>query len=80
MPKTKYVKREDYEEFIVNYNEETLKLACCDCGLVHQLAFHVYRGQKLGLAARRLSRATGQLRRHKYGKLQTDNKSRYMMV
>jgi len=41
-----------------------LKLACCDCLLVHDIEFRVRKG---GLQARfeRNNRATGQLRRHR---------------
>ena len=72
---TKYIKRQDYEEFFTNYkNKEILRLACCDCGLVHSFAFHMYRGGMLGIAAKRENRATGQLRRHKYGNLFKEGK------
>ena len=74
----KYVKHQDYEEFVVNYGEgEILRLACCDCALVHSFAFHVYRGQKVGVAAKREPRSTGQLRRHKYGYLQQDGRLKF---
>ena len=72
---TEYIKRKDYEEFLVNYKEkQILRLACCDCGLVHSFAFHMYRGGKLGIATRRENRATAQLRRHNFGNLQQDGK------
>lgn len=78
---TKYKKREDYEEFLVNYKGEILAIACCDCGLVHQYAFHVYRGGKLGMAAKRENRATAQLRRYDYGYLQQGRKkNKYALV
>lgn len=71
----KYIKRKDYEEFLVNYKErEILRLACCDCGLVHSFAFHMYRGGKLGIATSREKRASAQLRRHKFGYLQQDGR------
>lgn len=40
------------------------KMACCDCGLVHELDFRIYRG-RVQLRARRNNRATGQLRRYR---------------
>lgn len=67
----KYKKRVDGEEFLVNYKEhEILRLACCDCGLVHSFAFRVYRGGTLGIAVKQEARVTAQLRRHSYGSLQ----------
>lgn len=76
----KYKRRVDYEEFFVNYKEqEILRFACCDCGLVHSFAFHMYRGGKLGIATRREGRATAQLRRHKYGCLQQGSNGKYKL-
>lgn len=39
------------------------KMACCDCGLVHELDFRIVDG-KIQFRARRNKRSTGQLRRH----------------
>ncbi len=76
----KYIKREDYEEFLLNYRERhILRLACCDCGLVHSYAFHKYKDGHLGIAARREPRATAQLRRHRFGSLQNRD-GRYRLV
>jgi len=41
---------------------QVFKLACCDCGLVHQV---VIEEGKVGIAAKRDNRATGQRRRVK---------------
>jgi len=41
---------------------EILKLACCDCGLVHNLGF-AYEDGEIGIAFERNKRATGQRRR-----------------
>ena len=41
---------------------EIIKLACCDCGLVHDVAF-AYEDGEIGFALRRNKRATGQRRR-----------------
>jgi len=78
----RYVKRKDYEEFLVNYSEkQILRLACCDCGLVHSFAFHHYKNGKLGVAAKREPRATAQLRRHRHGALQEENNySKYIIL
>lgn len=37
-------------------------MACCDCGLVHDMDFRIVEG-KIQFRARRNNRATGQLRR-----------------
>ena len=59
---SKYIPRKDGEGFEVPIGE-VYKLACCDCGLVHDVVFVVEDG-KLGMAAMRNNRATGQRRRH----------------
>lgn len=44
------------------------KMACCDCGLIHELDFKVIRwgrGHKIKFRARRNNRATAQMRRNK---------------
>lgn len=40
-----------------------LKIACCDCSLVHHFEFEVKRGGTVVLRTWRDNRATGQLRR-----------------
>lgn len=60
--RTDYIKRKDGENFEVPLNQ-VYKIACCDCGLVHNVAF-VYKDGKLYMAAERNARATGQRRRH----------------
>jgi hypothetical protein len=42
---------------------ELWKLACCDCGLVHDVVI-VAKGKAIGFALRRNKRATAQKRRH----------------
>jgi hypothetical protein len=58
----KYKQRMDGEGFELPL-KQIYKLACCDCGLVHQVVFAVEDG-KLGMAAKRDNRATGQRRRY----------------
>lgn len=41
------------------------KISCCDCGLVHDLEFRIDDENKLNFRARRNTRSTGQVRRHK---------------
>ena len=59
---TNYIKREDGEGFELPVGE-IYKLACCDCGLVHDVVF-IYEDGKLAMAAKRNNRSTGQKRRH----------------
>lgn len=40
------------------------KMACCDCGLVHDLEFRLDDLNQLNYRARRNERSTGQMRRH----------------
>lgn len=60
---TKYKQRKDGEGFEVPLNE-IYRVACCDCGLVHDIVW-VYEDGKLGMAAKRNNRATAQRRRNK---------------
>ena len=58
--RTIYMQRTDNEGFEVP-NGEIYKLACCDCGLVHQIviiAHGLKKGTPLGMAAKRDNRAT----------------------
>ena len=56
---TKYVQREDGEGFEVP-SGEVYRLACCECGLVHDMVFVSEDGKPIGIAARRNNRATAQ--------------------
>ena len=58
----KYVQRVDEEGFEVPLME-IYRIACCDCGLVHDVVW-AYEDGKLGMATRRNNRATAQRRRH----------------
>jgi hypothetical protein len=40
------------------------RIACCDCGLVHDLAFSVGADDQIYMKAQRNRRATAQRRRH----------------
>lgn len=61
---SKYKQRKDGEGWEVN-SGEVFKVACCDCGLVHRFVV-VADGDKVGIAAERDNRATGQRRRKHY--------------
>lgn len=58
---SKYTQRKDGEGWSVN-SGQVFKLACCDCGLVHQIVL-VVDGGSIGIAAKRDNRATAQRRR-----------------
>jgi len=70
----KYNKLEDGMGFTFDPNEVTLKMACCDCGLVHYMGITVLEGTKVSVGFKRDRRATGQLRRNNYGNLSRDGK------
>jgi hypothetical protein len=42
---------------------QILRLACCDCGLIHSIAFAVEKNGNLGIAVRRENRRTAAHRR-----------------
>jgi hypothetical protein len=60
---TRYKFRKDGEGFVVP-SETIYKIACCDCGLVHDFVFVSEDGKPIGIAAKRNNRATAQRRRH----------------
>ena len=57
----RYIQRTDGEGFTVP-NGQITRWACCDCGLVHDLAFVAQDGE-IGVAARVNKRATAARRR-----------------
>lgn len=60
----KYKQRKDGEGFEVP-SGEIYRIACCDCGLVHDFVFVSEDGKPIGIAARRNNRATAQRRKSK---------------
>ena len=63
--KAKYTQRLDGEGFTIP-NKFIYKLACCDCGLVHQIVIAapgVKAGAPIGFAAKRDNRATAARRK-----------------
>lgn len=87
--KGRYPRIKDYEGFEIDPKEEMLRLACCDCGLVHSIAIVVSRENPykmpvspgmVKLAFRREPRATAQLRRHKFGGLQNRRIGKWTMT
>ena len=63
MARAKYKQRVDNEGFTVP-SGELYRIACCDCGLVHDFIFISEDGKDIGIAARRNKRSTAQRRRH----------------
>ena len=59
----KYKQRNDGEGFEVP-SGTLYRIACCDCGLVHDFVFVSEDGRPIGIAAKRNNRATAQRRRH----------------
>jgi hypothetical protein len=58
-----YIQRKDGEGFEVPAGK-IYRLACCDCGLVHDMVFVASKDREtIGIAARRNNRATAQRRR-----------------
>lgn len=59
-----YTQRKDGEAFTIP-NRTVYKLACCDCGLVHQIVIAAPgpKGKPIGFAAKRDNRATSQRRK-----------------
>ena len=59
----KYKQGKDCEGFEVP-SGTIYRIACCDCGLVHDFVFVSEDGKPIGIAAKRNNRATAQRRRH----------------
>ena len=59
----KYKSRTDGEGFVVPHST-IYRIACCDCGLVHDFVFVSEDGKPMGVAAKRNNRATAQRRRY----------------
>jgi len=59
----KYKQRKDCEGFEVP-SGMIYRIACCDCGLVHDFVFVSQDGKPIGIAAKRNNLATAQRRRH----------------
>ena len=76
----KYEKLADGYGFTFNADEVTLKMACCDCGLVHYMGITVLKNGNVSVGFKRDRRATGQLRRNNYGNLSQDGKLPFILV
>lgn len=58
----KYIQREDGDTIEIEAKNPTHRIACCDCGLVHELRFW-WDKKTLYMEPYRNNRATGQRRR-----------------
>lgn len=63
MPRAKYTQRYDNEGWSVP-SGDLYRIACCDCGLVHDFVFISNDGEPIGIAARRNNLATAQRRKN----------------
>jgi hypothetical protein len=60
---TRYKQRKDGEGFEVP-SSQIYRIACCDCGLVHDFVFVSQDGNPIGIAAKRNNRSTAQRRKN----------------
>jgi hypothetical protein len=58
----KYIQRKDEEGFEVPSGMR-YRIACCDCGLVHDFVFVSHDKKPIGIAAKRNNKATAAKRR-----------------
>jgi hypothetical protein len=58
-----YKQRFDGEDFYIP-SGEIYRIACCDCGLIHDFIFVSEDGKPINVAARRNNRSTAQRRRN----------------
>lgn len=62
--KERFPKLKDGQVLEINLaKKEMLRLQCCDCGLVHRIAFTVKDNGKLGIGMKREKRTTNQQRK-----------------
>ena len=64
MMSRKYDRLEDGGRIEVQAPGQVIRLACCDCGLVHRVAVAMEDNGNIGLAFTRDKRATAQKRRY----------------
>ena len=76
----KYKKYHDGDFQVIDTKGEVMQIACCDCGLVHYIGISIIDDSLVKLQFLQDKRASGQLRRHKYGFLQQRVKGGYRMV
>ena len=59
----KYKQQKDGDRLEFNPAGDIWRIACCDCGLVHDVALAIEKNGKIGIAIEQNKRATGQKRR-----------------
>ena len=77
---TIYKKYHDGDFQIIDTKGEILKLACCDCGLVHFIGITIVDDSLVKVQFVQDKQASVQLRRHNYGFLQQREKDGYRMI
>ncbi len=65
---SEYGRLDAFEVTRINPKDTILRLACCDCGLVHEIGLAI-EGEEVGIAFLSKRRNTAQLRRNHYGNL-----------
>jgi hypothetical protein len=78
-----YRRIEDDEIVVVDMDEPWIKVACCDCGLIHSWTFGLTESEgrlKLEISIDRLERCTAQKRRGGNVDLITDEDSKWKLV
>ena len=80
MSKVEWLKQlEEGEAWEIKYREGFARMRCCDCGLVHDLAFDVEE-DVLYMYPFRNERSTAQSRRNGWGGLQNGDGSKWRLV
>lgn len=74
---TKYTRPEENEW--VQPVRRNYKLACCDCGLVHELDFRIHKG-RAQFRARRAKASTALMRRQKASKKTVESLARAQVL
>ena len=69
---SKYHRYHDGDFQIIDTKGDLLKLACCDCALVHYIGITIIDDSLVKLQFVQDKKATAQLRRHKWGFLQQE--------
>jgi len=81
MKRRQYPKVDDGEITEIRWRVQSLRFACCDCGLVHKFEFNVSGpGEILEVTLYRKDRSTAALRRQKFGNLQTGKVKKWKMT
>lgn len=81
MKRRQYPKVDDGEITEIRWRVQTLRFACCDCGLVHSFEFKVSEGGEIiEVTLHRQNKSTAALRRQKFGNLQSGKVKKWKMT